>query len=114
MKISTRSLYQKRHYRRRIKELRAALGDRCIECGSRSNLTIDHVKGREYEARKLSSTSRVARYWKEFEEGVKLRLLCNSCNSSTRNHPEECRCASCIVSCAAAMIEHEIDENLRV
>lgn len=57
---------------------------RCADCGTRKRsydaLEIDHVEGRDWDPRKLNRWSRIARYWREFKAGVKLRALCRKCN----------------------------------
>ena len=54
-------------------------------CGKRprswDGLEIDHVDGRDWSPRKLNRWSRVARYWREFHAGVRLRAACRSCNA---------------------------------
>lgn len=66
---------------------------KCSKCGRKPRkhpLEIDHVDGREgWEPRKLNRWSRIARYWKEFHAGIKLRALCKPCNGghlNRRNH----------------------------
>lgn len=60
---------------------------RCAECGEQfehpRRLQIDHVDGKAWTARRLSPSSRVARYWREFLAGVPMRALCGSCNCSS-------------------------------
>ena len=59
------------------------LGGKCVakNCANLSDeLHIDHIDGRDWEPRKLSSHCRVARYWREYKAGVKLRVLCKVCN----------------------------------
>lgn len=61
------------------------LGGKCAECGDtgiESPLTIDHVLGRTWKIRDLRLDARVKRYWKEFNEGAYLRVLCYLCNSN--------------------------------
>lgn len=59
------------------------LGGKCAECGRTeiAVLEIDHVDGRTWSARGLSSYRRVLRYWREFRAGVRLRVLCRRCNA---------------------------------
>ena len=59
-------------------------GGQCENCGTKKRLEVHHKKGRDYEARKLSSTARIKRYLKEEKEGVELGVLCKSCNSSAQ------------------------------
>lgn len=73
-----------RYYRRRHSELIALLGGECAVCHTKKALQIDHIDGKDWRARDLSSTARVARYWREYHEGVRLRVLCISDNSSRR------------------------------
>src|ERR1700746_406640 len=62
----------------------------CAECGEQFEdprlLTVDHVDGITWNPRKLSQHCRIARYWREFLEGVPLRALCGHCNSSDGAH----------------------------
>jgi hypothetical protein len=59
---------------------------RCARCGEQaahsSLLQVDHVDGKSWTARKLSSTARVARYRREHRAGVPLRALCSDCNAT--------------------------------
>lgn len=71
---------QTAYYRRRMAELFKVVGEECVLCGSKEDLTIDHVDGIGWERNAVSSSARVARYWRELEAGVRLRTLCNSCN----------------------------------
>lgn len=52
----------------------------CGQCDA-CLITVDHLDGRTWALNKLSRWGRVARYWKEHNEGVRLRALCGSCNS---------------------------------
>jgi uncharacterized protein len=52
----------------------------CKQTGGK--LEVDHVNGRNWSPRELSKTQRAARYWDEYDRGVKLRALCRSCNGS--------------------------------
>lgn len=55
----------------------------CAECKESVDyelLEVDHVDGRLWSARALSSFQRVVRYWNELFAGVRLRALCRSCN----------------------------------
>jgi hypothetical protein len=58
---------------------------RCAECGeqfeSAAFLTIDHVDGKAWTARRYSPQMRVARYRREFAAGIAMRALCGVCNS---------------------------------
>lgn len=74
------------NYRAKRDTLIAALGGICVRCGATEELTVEHVDGRDYEVRKLSSFQRVRRYLAEFASGVKLCLYCLPCNSSYGNY----------------------------
>lgn len=55
----------------------------CAFCGgvkSVAELVIDHADGKSWTANKLSSSQRVARYWREFKAGMPMRTLCNPCS----------------------------------
>jgi len=78
--------------RERAQELRQKLidllGGRCDRCegDETTPLTIDHVDGsRRWPIRKLNPVARARRYMREYEAGVKLRVLCLSCNTDDRN-----------------------------
>jgi len=66
--------------KRRRRRLLKALGGCCKMCGSTRDLTVDHINGRNYCVRKLSSHMRVTRYLREYEAGVPLQALCRSCH----------------------------------
>lgn len=70
---------------RRKRALVNMLGGKCAKCGSRENLTIEHVAGRDWDIRKFSSWQRLKRYWAEYNQGVSLCVLCLSCNSADGN-----------------------------
>lgn len=58
------------------------------ECSGRSQeMHINHVDGRDWEPRDFDMSRRVARYWREYESGVRLSVLCKECNSMSRNRP---------------------------
>ena len=63
------------------------LGGKCVECGTKTRLEVDHINGRDWTPRNVSSDTRVRRYIKEADEG-KLQVLCKSCNSSKGNYDE--------------------------
>jgi hypothetical protein len=77
---------RRRMLKRRKDELVALLGGKCEVCGSVEMLTIEHKDGRDYCIRKLSSLQRLKKYKEEFLSGVKLALMCLSCNSSDGNY----------------------------
>ena len=58
---------------------------RCAKCRrtlSADWLEIDHQDGCTWDKRAVNAWRRVARYWRELAEGVRLRVLCRSCNGS--------------------------------
>ena len=61
------------------------LGGRCAWCGNNDiMLTIDHVDGRLVPNSKARSSRwdvRVATYIREHHDGIRLQVLCRSCNS---------------------------------
>ena len=58
---------------------------RCHSYLSFDRLEIDHVDGGSWNKRACNAWVRVARYWREFKEGVRLRALCRSCNGGHLN-----------------------------
>jgi len=70
-------------YAERRLELFDLLGSVCVDCGEDrpDMLSIDHINGRTYEPRELSSRSRLARYIREARAG-EVTVRCISCNSS--------------------------------
>lgn len=86
--------WNKQHIQRG-RELRALLirwlGGKCAQCGSEDFLEVDHIEGREYVARNLSSYDRNLRYMQEFFAGVNLRCLCKFCNGGHLNYPRSKR-----------------------
>jgi hypothetical protein len=73
----------------RMEALRRALAPdgRCALCGMKPRkiaLQIDHVDGRDWTPRQHNAWIRAARYWREFEAGVRLRALCRKCNGKYR------------------------------
>jgi hypothetical protein len=66
-------------------ELERLLGPRCVSCGSEEEFTVDHEGGgRVYQARRVSSITRLRLYLEDARRGL-VRRLCNSCNSSDGN-----------------------------
>lgn len=63
-----------------LKEI--APNGKCDICGAKGSLEIDHVKGRDWTLSDVSKEQRVAKYWKEYDNGIALRGLCRSCNAS--------------------------------
>lgn len=59
------------------------LGGKCEKCGGTllEVLEIDHVDGCTWSRRAVPSHLRVERYWQEYREGVRLRVLCRRCNA---------------------------------
>lgn len=70
-------------------ELLALLGPKCALCKENriDELEFDHINGRDYDPRKLSSSSRMARYKREAANG-ELRVLCGPCNRMVRKTHE--------------------------
>ena len=64
--------------------LKHLLGGRCARCGDRkfASLTIDHVDGCTWEHESINTYDRWYRYLREYKQGIRLRLLCLSCNSA--------------------------------
>jgi hypothetical protein len=59
---------------------------RCRRYLSFDRLEIDHVDGASWNKRAVNAWRRVARYWREFREGVRLRALCRGCNGGHLNN----------------------------
>lgn len=74
---------------RKRQELVQLLGGVCANCGSTEDLEIDHINGRDYKLEETSSDQRVTRYWREYNAGVPLRVLCADCNKKLRPHKVE-------------------------
>lgn len=60
--------------------MRAALGGKCRECGSKDDLSFHHPGGRTWDIRKQNLMQRMRLYYKDFLQN-KLDLLCVPCNS---------------------------------
>lgn len=71
--------YRRWWYGDRRSTLVKKLGGKCVHCGSTRRLEIDHIHGRDYVARELSSNQRLCLYFREAREG-KVQLLCKRCN----------------------------------
>ena len=56
------------------------LGAECDSCGDTADLEIDHQDGRDWEPRTKSRWQRIRIIKRELAAGVRLRLLCRSCN----------------------------------
>ncbi len=77
-----------------------ALGNMCVgpDCATPTdNLEIDHVDGCTWggdERRSMGREQRTLRYVEEYRAGVRLQILCRSCNGArnqgTPREPEEC------------------------
>lgn len=70
--------------KRRVDLLKRLAPDgKCARCGEvfpHEHLTIEHVNGRTWDTQKVSSSVRVAEYWREHRAGVELEARCVSCN----------------------------------
>ena len=69
------------------KQLILDLGGKCVSCGTKRMLEVDHINGRNWTPRNVSSDTRVRRYLKESKEG-KLQVLCKSCNSAKGDYDQ--------------------------
>jgi len=70
-------------YRKRL-ELIDLLGGVCDNCGSIKELEIDHMDGRDYNCEDTDQSVRVSKYFREYRSGVRLRVLCASCNKKLK------------------------------
>jgi 5-methylcytosine-specific restriction endonuclease McrA len=73
---------------KRVAELRAYLGGKCVDCGTDEQLEFDHIKPRTWVARKVSSGHRICIYWREAMEGM-IALRCGACNKAKRRREDE-------------------------
>jgi len=64
---------------RKREDLIEKLGGKCVKCGTREDLEIDHINGRDWNPREYSQKGRVIRYCREFVLGL-LQVLCGTCN----------------------------------
>src|SRR5262249_28976801 len=77
---------------RRLRSIRLGLkhllGGRCAECGVRkfATLEVDHVDGCTWVQKGLNTYARWSRYLREYRQGVRLRLLCRSCNAARNQY----------------------------
>lgn len=60
-----------------------SLGGKCWACGSSESLEIDHPFGRDWRPSRKSFSWRISIYRREAAE-KKIRLLCKTCNASSR------------------------------
>lgn len=67
-------------YRRERARLIAALGGKCVECGTTEELEFDHLKPRTWIANKTSRWQRLRNYIKDWKKG-ELCLRCRVCNA---------------------------------
>lgn len=56
------------------------LGGKCVKCGIKKRLEVDHINGKQWVAFRVASDTRVRRYLREEKEGL-LQVLCKFCNS---------------------------------
>ena len=56
------------------------LGGMCVDCGSQSDLVVDHIYARTWSLRSVEQSRRVARYRREAVLGL-LTVRCLVCNS---------------------------------
>ena len=66
-------------YQTKMKNLREAFGDKCVECGATENLHFDHID----PTTKVDSIANMANskgYQKCYEEALKCQLLCSNCH----------------------------------
>lgn len=81
-----------RRAKRMHQELLKLLGPVCVFCGETGEtcpLVIGHVKPRTWEARKVRYDARVARYWREYYEGIGLQTECHECSSGRRQEASD-------------------------
>lgn len=61
-----------------------ALGNICAKCFSGEDLEINHLDGCTWDQRPVGRAARILRYVREYRAGVRLNVLCRSCNASFR------------------------------
>lgn len=71
--------------KKRWQSLIDLLGGKCQRCGSKIDLSIEHINGRTWDVTAYSWPSRIARYWREYNQGVPLTCLCLTCNDKARD-----------------------------
>lgn len=110
--------YDLSRYRTRMAELRAALGGRCVECGSEDDIQIDHIDP-------ATKSFNISTNWGKpkavlMEELKKCQLLCRSCHKRKSDEEQrnrehgtwgtyrnrKCRCAKCREFVSAYMREY--------
>lgn len=70
---------RRRNYHRARRKLIAEMGHRCFRCKYRWRLQFHHLKIRTWQAYKTSRWVRLARYRREWKEGI-VCLACKRCN----------------------------------
>jgi single-strand DNA-binding protein len=80
--------YEKEWARRKRRELRAALGGICAECGTNRRLEFDCKEPRGDTHHRYDTSQRMSFYRREHRDG-NLQLLCSRCHSrkSAQEHP---------------------------
>ncbi len=66
-----------------------ALGNMCSGEGCQTpadNLEINHVDGCTWDQRRAGRENRFLRYLREYRAGVRLNILCRSCNAAQNQH----------------------------
>lgn len=68
------------------------LGGCCAHCGTTRRLEVNHIDGTTWVQRPLGREQRWLRYLDEVRSGVRINLLCRSCNAAYRpSHQHEQR-----------------------
>lgn len=59
---------------------------KCAGCGDQASspaeLIVDHVDGKSWTASRMSSSQRIARYYREHAAGISMRALCSRCSDT--------------------------------
>ena len=85
--VKTSTLRQ-RKYRAKLKlALFALIGAECKLCGSKTNLSVDHLGSRTWSSREVWSDQRTKFYIEEAKLGL-VQCLCTYCNSM-KGKPED-------------------------
>ena len=66
------------------KKLMDELGGECMWCETKKELTIDHVNNDREWSKQLGPGQRLTRFKRDLAAGVRLQILCRSCNSRKR------------------------------